>query len=185
MKKYEDKAVVYLSYIRKPEADQKELSRLGRELLRKLVDHAGENYDELVIEKGKNGKPFFANCERLDFNISHSNELVVCALSVDDGKIGADTEKKESTIRKEKQPLFAGRFFSGNEREILEKEPDRFSEIWTRKEAYLKRMGTGIATDLREVDTCRIPSNIRFETLFVEDHVVTVCLSSEAKLVQI
>ena len=177
--------MIYFDYVNAPGVGQKELSRLGRELLSKLVDHAGENYEGLVIEKGKNGKPFFANCERLDFNISHSNELVVCALSVDDGKIGADTEKKESTIRKEKQPLFAGRFFSGNEREILEKEPDRFSEIWTRKEAYLKRMGTGIATDLREVDTCRVSSGIRFETLFVEDHVITVCLSSEAKIIQI
>ncbi len=177
--------MVYLSYVRDPEADQKELSRLGKELLWKLVAHAGENREQLNIIKGKNGRPRFENCERLDFSISHSNELVVCALSVGDGKIGADTEKKESTVRKEKQGQFAGRFFAGNEREILEKEPERFSEIWTRKEAYLKRLGTGIATDLREVDTCRISSDVRFETLFIEDHVVTVCLDAGAKLIQI
>ena len=181
----EGETVVYLSYIYKPEADQKELSRLGKELLWRLVAHAGEKREELNIIKGKNGRPCFENCERLDFSISHSNELVVCALSIDEGKIGVDTEKRESTVRKEKQGQFAGRFFAGNEREILEKEPERFSEIWTRKEAYLKRLGTGIATDLREVDTCRIPQSVRFETVFAEDHVITVCLSSEARLEQI
>ena len=174
--------MIYLSYLRKPEADQKELSRLGRELLYGLLSHAGENADGLEIKKGVNGRPYFDNCERLDFSISHSNELVVCALSVEEGRVGVDTERTESTIRKEKQPLFAGRFFSGNEREILEKEPQRFSEIWTRKEAYLKWVGTGIATDLREVDTCRIPKHLRFETVFVDEHVITVCLSAEAKL---
>jgi 4'-phosphopantetheinyl transferase len=182
MKKSEAIAVIYLSYLRKPDADQKELSRLGREMLHKLLSHVGENADELEIKKGVNGRPYFDNCERLDFSISHSNELVVCALSVEEGKVGVDTEKTESTIRKEKQPLFAGRFFSGNEREILAKEPERFSEIWTRKEAYLKWVGTGIATDLREVDTCRIPKQLRFESVFAEEHVITVCLSAEAKV---
>ena len=177
--------MVYFDYISAPEADQKELSRLGRELLWKLVSAAGEKVEGLDIQKGANGRPFFAGCDRLDFSISHSNELVVCALSVDSGRVGADTEKKESTIRKEKQPRFAGRFFSGNERELLEADPDRFSEIWTRKEAYLKWVGTGIATDLREVDTCRIPQSIRFETLFAEEHVITVCLASDAELVKI
>ena len=174
--------MVYLSYVIKPEADQKELSRIGKELLWKLVDAAGEKREGLNIIKGKNGRPLFESSDRLDFSISHSNELVVCALSVDDGKIGADTEKKDSPVRKEKQAQFAGRFFAGNEREILEKEPERFSEIWTRKEAYLKRLGTGIATDLREADTCRIPSDVRFESIYVEDHVITVCLSASAKL---
>ena len=177
--------MVYLDYLRAPEADQKELSRLGRELLWKLVEHAGEDAKTLNIKKGINGRPFFENCDRLDFSISHSNELVVCALSVDSGRVGADTEKQESTIRKEKQPLFAGRFFSGNEREILDAEPDRFSEIWTRKEAYLKWVGTGLATDLREVDTCRIPKNVRFETLFAEEHVITVCLAADVELIKI
>ena len=177
--------MVYLDYVKAPEANQKELSRLGRELLWKLVEHAGEKAENLNIKIGKNGRPFFENCDRLDFSISHSNELVVCALSVDSGKVGADTERQESTIRKEKQPLFAGRFFAGNERELLEKAPERFSEIWTRKEAYLKWVGTGLATDLREVDTCRIPPNVRFETLFAEDHVITVCLAADAELLKI
>jgi hypothetical protein len=121
MKNSEARAVIYLSYLSRPEADQKELSRLGRELLYGLLSHAGENADGLEIKKGVNGRPYFDNCERLDFSISHSNELVVCALSVEEGRVGVDTERTESTIRKEKQPLFAGRFFSGNEREILEK----------------------------------------------------------------
>ena len=177
--------MVYLSYVYNPNADQRELSRLGKELLWKLVALAGEDRESLNIGKGKNGRPFFENSDRLDFSISHSNELVVCALSVGEGTVGADTEKKDSPVRKEKQAQFAGRFFSGNEREILEKEPDRFSEIWTRKEAYLKRIGTGIATDLREADTCRVPSNIRFETVCAEDHVITVCLSADAELVQV
>ncbi len=177
--------MVYFDYVRAPEADQRELSRLGRELLWKIVDYSGEKADELNIKIGTNGRPFFENCDRLDFSISHSNELVVCALSVDSGKVGVDTEKSESTIRKEKQPLFAGRFFAGNERELLSADPKRFSEIWTRKESYLKWVGTGLATDLREVDTCRIPPSVRFETLFAEDHVITFCLAADAELVKI
>ena len=177
--------MIYFDYVNAPGMGQKELSRLGRELLWKLVAAAGESAEGLEIKKGVNGRPYFDNCERLDFSISHSNDLVVCALSVDSGRIGADTERQESTIRKEKQPQFAGRFFSGNERELLEANPDRFSEIWTRKEAYLKRSGVGLATDLREVDTCRIPSTVRFETLFAEGHVITICLASDAEITKI
>lgn len=177
--------MVYLNYLRAPGADRREMSRLGRELLRKLVSCAGEGAEGLEIKTDDNGRPFFDKRENLDFSISHSKELVVCALSVDDGRVGVDTEMTESTVCKEKQPAFSKRFFSGNERDALSNGAESFSEIWTKKEAYLKREGTGLATDLREVDTCRMPENVRFEVLRIEDHIVTVCLSSEAELIQI
>lgn len=99
---------------------------------------------ELFLDYGKKGKPYLREYPYY-FNLSHSGEYVVCAVS--DQEIGADIQQCVSVdvVR------LAGRFFSPEECKALaayETESEKrqfFFRQWTRKEAYGKLIGEGIA----------------------------------------
>ena len=101
---------------------------------------------------GKNGKPYLGTGqgERLPlmFNLSHSGMYVAAAFGTED--VGVDVE----LIRPGKQKI-AQRFFAEDERKYLEKcwTDEAFTGIWTRKEAYIKAVGTGIAMSLDSFST--------------------------------
>ena len=101
---------------------------------------------------GKNGKPYLGTGqgERLPlmFNLSHSGTYVAAAFGTED--VGVDVE----LIRTGKQKI-AQRFFAEDERKYLEKcwTDEAFTGIWTRKEAYIKAVGTGIAMSLDSFST--------------------------------
>lgn len=103
----------------------------------------------LTYRYGEKGKPYFENIP-LFFSISHSGEYVLCAVS--GRELGADIQKIQSAdVLK-----LAKRFFSESECRILEgceshRERQRlFFGFWTRKEAYGKLTGEGLAATLRE-----------------------------------
>ena len=116
-----------------------------------LVGLALERYWGLLlgsyrIARGEKGKPFIADRENIFFNISHSGDYVVCAVS--DSEIGVDIEKR-SRARME----VAGRFFHKQEVRALEAvsgdERDRmFYDYWSVKESFLKYIGTGLTRPL-------------------------------------
>lgn len=107
--------------------------------------------ESIVFNKSKNGKPFAEGLD-VEFNISHSHDMVVCAVS--DKPIGIDIEKirpinlnvaKRICTKDELVYLFG---HEPNDADFNQK-PDnttltRFFEIWTAKEAYVKCIGTGI-----------------------------------------
>lgn len=91
-----------------------------------------------------NGKPYLQDYP-LYFNLSHSGNYVVCAVSTQE--VGVDIQEyKKADVKR-----LARRFFSGEEQSILmacanEKEQNElFYQLWTRKEAYGKLTGEGIA----------------------------------------
>lgn len=116
-----------------------------------LVGLALERYWGLLlgnyrIARGEKGKPFIADKENIFFNISHSGDYVVCAVS--DREIGIDIEKR-AKARME----VAGRFF--HKREVLalnaladDERNNLFYDYWSVKESFLKYIGTGLARPL-------------------------------------
>lgn len=95
------------------------------------------------------GRPYLEN--HPNFNISHSNQIVICAISKD-GKIGIDVEEL-------KEINFQGlskRYFHYNEQQLIKNKKD-FFRIWTRKEAILKAQGCGLRVELKQLDTTRNP----------------------------
>lgn len=98
---------------------------------------------------GRNGKPHFKNYP-LQFNLSHSGEYVLCGVS--DQEIGVDIQE----IRNANKVSLAKRFFSEGECMALERcESDKershmFFRMWTRKEAYGKLTGQGIAGTMKQ-----------------------------------
>jgi 4'-phosphopantetheinyl transferase len=98
------------------------------------------------------GKPRLADAHAgcgLSFNLSHTDGLVACAVSrgVDVGDVGIDAESLTPRV----DPLeIADRFFSTAEVAALRACADgdrqqRFIELWTLKEAYVKAIGEGLS----------------------------------------
>ena len=106
--------------------------------------------------KGENGKPEInyqsvPNAIPLRFNISHTKELIICAVTLTDD-IGCDVEHIE---RKSDVLAIAERFFSPLETKELfslpkAKQRDRFFDYWTLKESYIKAWGQGLAIPLSD-----------------------------------
>lgn len=107
----------------------------------------------LRFSYGRYGKPFLpgeAGAGGLRFNLSHSNELAVCALARG-REVGVDVE----FIREDfAGPDVARRFFSAPEVAALcalpagDARTRGFFNCWTRKEAYIKARGEGLSHPL-------------------------------------
>ena len=98
---------------------------------------------EYQLEKNEQGKPRIKNCPDFHFNISHSGHWVVLACG--ETEVGIDVEAIRMDNQKDK---IARRFFTEAEQSYLFQEAaglhDRFYQIWTAKESYLKYLGTGL-----------------------------------------
>lgn len=106
--------------------------------------------EEIKLEYNDFGKPLISGDTPCYFNVSHSGEWVVCA--VDKDEIGIDIEQKDDIDIE-----IARRFFTCREyRYILGGDPvtrmDRFYEIWTFKESYIKAVGKGLSIPLQSFE---------------------------------
>lgn len=115
--------------------------------------------ETIIIKTTPKGKPY-AEGLNIHFNISHSGELVACAIN--DTEIGIDIEKiRKINLKIAKKICLENELnyiFDGNEIDYTSTNPkhiERFFEIWTGKEAYFKYLGTGIS-DFKEVDTLNL-----------------------------
>jgi phosphopantetheinyl transferase len=121
--------------------------RSSDELIRLSASHyAGNDMHaaEIVRQRGK--KPYFKNGE-VHFSVSHSDILWVCAFSA--SEVGCDVQIRRDCPKFEK---LAARWFSSGESEKTRTERD-FFDIWSRKEAYTKLLGTGIDENFKKYDT--------------------------------
>jgi 4'-phosphopantetheinyl transferase len=128
----------------------------GRWLVRSvLAALTGERPEALELQSGAHGKLFLVGRERLApcFNLSHSGDLVALAL-VRQGRIGIDIEAERPLTD---SALLARRILAPRERAWFESLPESAREAgllvaWTRKEAVLKAVGTGISGNLRSIE---------------------------------
>ena len=107
---------------------------------------------ELRMDYGEKGKPYLKDYP-FYFNLSHSGEYVICAVS--DREVGADIQRC-SMEKGERLERIARRFFSPEETAALvrcREQAERaalFYRLWTRKEAYGKLTGSGIGAALNK-----------------------------------
>lgn len=118
----------------------------ARHLFWSLISKAGWDCDSIELKKEATGKPYFMKgVERKYVSFSHSRDLVMCAIS-EVFDIGLDTE----TLDREVNPAIVKRILSENEWEIYG-EDDPIT-LWTMKEAAVKSLGTGLRTNLKELE---------------------------------
>jgi len=119
-----------------------------------LADYTSETPRNISFGRTATGKPFLIDDQgeqRLRFTLSHSGEWAVVALALSTD-VGIDIEQIDSDVSVE---AVAERFFSRGEFEALREVPSEqrivaFFAAWTRKEAYVKARGEGIAGRLRD-----------------------------------
>ncbi len=125
----------------------------GRASLRRILGgYVGLAPERLEFGYGSRGKPFLktgSDGDAVRFNLSHTGELAVLAV-VRAREVGVDVER----IRAVKAHLrLAGRYFAPGEVDVIralapEVQYEAFFNCWTRKEAYIKALGTGLACPL-------------------------------------
>ena len=126
------------------------------------------------------GKPCVES-ETVFFNISHSGSLIACATSKH-AELGIDVE----LIRKAPMQIIR-KCFTKNEINIADSlaEADLnkfFFKTWTRKEAYLKYRGTGINSNLNEIDTLKAIGNTTFDSFEYMNYSCSLCSEGKEKV---
>ncbi len=136
--------------------DRETEHRLGRLLLDAgLSREYGRTWE---IQTGENGRPCIAEDGRIaaegrnlvDFNISHTRGLVVCA--VNSGRVGVDAQiilpRRGGAVRRALAPR-EQEMLERARRERGEAEADElFARLWTLKESYVKATGAGLSFPL-------------------------------------
>lgn len=115
------------------------------------------------IEYGEHGKPYLPDYPDVHFNISHSDEYIVCAVC--DRAVGIDIQ----TVREYNSAL-AERYFSDEEITFIEQSGNKalaFTTVWAQREAYGKMLGRGIYLG-------KEPLGVSLQTMIYENAVIAL-----------
>ncbi|WP_426211261.1 4'-phosphopantetheinyl transferase family protein [Massilia sp. TWP1-3-3] len=130
----------------------------ARGLLRRLLGHyLGLPAAALQFRYGPQGRPALCALRHPrapHFNLSHSDEMIVYAVSERHELLGVDVERSRALPD---MLDISARFFSKRESATLAALPsgeqqDAFFRCWTRKEAAVKALGTGLSHPLDNFD---------------------------------
>lgn len=127
--------------------------------------------EDICFEQTQTKKPFIAHAQnphQIQFNITHSHEVALCAVT-EKIPVGIDVEYKRPLLDKQR---LVERFFHPEEVIAFKNTPkaqqeDLFFRLWTAKEALLKAIGCGIhgftaethmrINPLSQVQLCELP----------------------------
>jgi 4'-phosphopantetheinyl transferase len=126
----------------------------ARSALRTLLGlHLGEHPASLKFAFGEFGKPFLPAHPDVNFNLAHSDDQMIFALSRS-GPVGVDCERVRRVDERVGLQHLA---CSDIERDLLRRHDQEFDStelffrLWTRKEALLKALGWGLSFPLNEL----------------------------------
>ena len=145
---------------------------VGRGVLRSLLGrYLDVRPEDVRFIYGPYGKPALDDAHgggALRFNASHSHELGVFAFA-QDHEVGIDVEFIKHDFATEE---IAERFFSEYEVGVLRALPGdeqaaAFFRCWTRKEAYIKAIGSGLSHPLDQFDVTLAPHE---DAALLRDH---------------
>lgn len=129
---------------------------------------------DLTMAYGAYDKPHLKNHPHIHFNVSHSGTMAVCAVS--SSPVGIDVEERQSY-----DEGVARLCFTDDELEWLSQQADAdwaFTRLWTRKESYLKLLGTGLsksANSFVAIPGAYPEPNVRFCEYSISKYALCVC----------
>lgn len=160
------------------------LRTLGGELLVRYMIYKYRDIplSKICISRGEYGKPYLKNDCGLHFNISHSGQWIVAAIS--ESPVGIDIQEIEDF----QIELDLLKHFSKNERHYIMNQEDKlncFYDLWTLKESYIKAIGMGLFKSLDsfsiyindnsiEIDS-KNPSYYFKQYEFIKNYKLAVC----------
>lgn len=135
--------------------------RIARASLRMILGrYLGMEPASLTFAQTEYGKPFLTNPEAtgLLFNLSHSRDIALVAITRD-CEVGIDVEfmRPDFATCEVAEHFFSVAevyTFSGLDRDV---QTQAFFNCWTRKEAYIKARGEGLALPLDSFDVSLAP----------------------------
>jgi len=133
------------------------IARRGR-LRHLLGSYLGEAAQDIVFRHNDHGKPLILGDEGLQFSLSHSHGVALCAVAWDCA-VGCDLEWQDADLASRET---ADRLFSARERVDLDRLApgqwiEGFYNCWTRKEAFVKALGRGLSHPLDSFDVSVAP----------------------------
>ena len=135
-------------------AKGKNLSLGAGLLLDYALSNAGIEPNIVEIKYGEYEKPYIPD-SNIHFNLSHSEQYAICAIS--NYEIGCDIEK----MKKDRNKKIAERFFHEKE----SKDEGDFYRLWTLKESFIKATGQGLHLPLSSFQII-IGDEIKIEQTF-------------------
>ena len=158
-------------------------------LIRHIVNiELGFCNSEIVFGKNQYGKPHLIGKNDFHFNLSCSGDWAVCA--IDSEAVGIDIEKIDYQQPKIVLEVLSSAELTAYNNLNLKDKTSFFYNIWTRKESYVKAIGTGLNIPLNAVTVLAknkndifspvikaIPTNkYFFKQYFMDnDYSLTVC----------
>jgi 4'-phosphopantetheinyl transferase len=143
------------------ERDRRQYTVAHAALRTVLANYTGIPPREIVFHTNQFGKPGIslpAEKAEIRFNLSHSGEMALIAVSAG-GDVGVDVEMVDP---ERAEVEIACRYFSSREFTKfvylpLPERPAAFFRCWTRKEAFIKGKGMGLSLDLSLFDVALAP----------------------------
>jgi 4'-phosphopantetheinyl transferase len=125
-----------------------------------LASYAGIDPRAVPLGTTAEGKPVWeASARSLSFNLAHCGDLAIVAVS-QQRSIGVDLESLDARTNHD---ALAGQTLSWREMAAYEQlphdeRPPAILRVWTRKEAFLKAVGVGLARPLAEIEVTFLPT---------------------------
>jgi 4'-phosphopantetheinyl transferase len=113
-----------------------------------IINKFNVNNKNITFHENIYGKPYLSKFPNVFFNLSHSEDFVVCAF--DNYPVGIDIER----VKDIEYMDIAENFFTKKEYEYImksdfDKQLHKFYDIWTLKESYMKCCGKGLSLPLK------------------------------------
>jgi 4'-phosphopantetheinyl transferase len=132
---------------------------IGRGTLRAaLARHVDSSPEAIALSRGRRGRPRLRDHAGLDFNVSHTDRVVVIAIARET-TVGVDVERRDRAIN---TAGIARRCLTPAEQGALAELPEddarrRVLQLWTCKEAMSKATGDALSAPFRELDVAHAP----------------------------
>ena len=182
-------------YIYRKSLKDRESSIIAYNTLKSLlVIYTNKNYrdcnsiiskDEIQIIRAPNGKPYIKDGD-LHFNLSYSEEIYIIAIS--NHEVGVDVEKLSTAVNID---LIVKKYFSEEEKKYMNVGKNkylrirRFYELWTRREAFVKYLGTGITNDFKFLDLSKKIKGLNIESFFYGNYVISICVPDKIEHINV
>ena len=129
---------------------------IGKRLLGQLTEQLlGERVTPDRLETDRYRRPYLPGVPDFDFNISHTEGLVLCCAALGRGRVGVDVEQKKPVDITEFRRVFTAAEY--DRLAALDDPTEMFYRLWTRKEAVMKADGRGFYLDAATIDCLRDP----------------------------
>ena len=138
--------------------------------------------DDLHIRETKNGKQELRYYPDLHFNLSHSGTLAVCAVS--NRPIGVDVEIEQDIDINDFKQCFQQEEMAWIYR--CDNMIHAFYRLWTRKESYFKRLGTGLLcppNSISVIPELSMTEKSFFSEFNIMNHQICVSTSEAEKVI--